>query len=644
MCGIAGSFGKEELDAIVEERVLEALRHRGPDGRASKTWQEATLLHTRLRIIDLSPTGDQPMSNEDGTVWTVFNGEIYNHHELQVELEKRGHRFRGRSDTEVLPHLYEEYGDGMFARLRGMFALAILDRRQRRLLLARDRFGIKPLFYSADGSKVAFASEINALREFPDVDLTPDPQAIADFAGLLFVPAPHTIHRGISALRPGEIIDCRLGNDERVSAARRRFHEFTAEPNRDLTLDQALDDVDALVEKAVVRQLESDVPLGALLSGGIDSSLVSFYSRRHVEDDLLTFNVRFPDDEYDETPAARTVAEAIGSRHQTLEMGGQGGTWEAITSLMRIVGQPFADTSLFAVDQIAAAMRRHVTVALSGDGGDEGFGGYDVYWQIAAVNGLRWAPAVVWRAGVPFIAPLARLGVVRPTLARRMRDLAGADDTAIMQTFFSWLGERELRELTGPLDGVQPLRRLFEPHWRHSLGRGASPLERLSAHAVELNVRLILANDYLPKVDAGSMRHSLEVRVPMLDEDLIAFGLTLPHALRVEGRKGKRVLRALAERHLPASIAARPKQGFSVPVDQWVDRSFRLTLRETLLDSGSPVGDYFLRGVYGPWVEAFCGGRTVPGLSREGLYQRVMMLLALDLALRDLAEPRRAAA
>ena len=644
MCGIAGLFGKEALDAGVGERVLEALRHRGPDGNASKTWPEATLLHTRLRIIDLSPTGDQPMSNEDGTVWTVFNGEIYNHHELQAELEKRGHRFRGRADTEVLPHLYEEYGDAMFAHLRGMFGIAILDLRQRRLLLARDRFGIKPLFYSAGGGAVVFASEMNALREFPGVDLTPDPQAIADFAGLLFVPAPHTIHRGVSALSPGEFIDCRLGNDERVSVARRRFHEFTSEPNQDLTLDQALDDVDTLVEKAVVRQLESDVPLGSLLSGGIDSSLVSLYSRRNVEGDLLTFNVRFPDAEYDETPAAQTVAHAIGSRHQTLEMDGQGGTWEAVTSLMRSVGQPFADTSLFAVDRIAAAMRRHVTVALSGDGGDEGFGGYDVYWQIAAVNGLRRAPAFFWRAGAPFVAPLARFGVVRPTLARRMRDLAGADDTGILQTFFSWLGERELRALTGPLDGVEPLRRLFEPHWRHSLGRSVSPLERLSARAVELNMRLILANDYLPKVDTGSMRHSLEVRVPMLDEDLIAFGLTLPHALRVEGRKGKRLLRALAGRHLPASIAARPKQGFSVPVDRWVDDSFRVTLRDSLLDSGSPVGDYFVRRVYTPWVDAFCRGRTLPGLSREGLYQRVMMLLALDLALRDLTEARRAAA
>lgn len=644
MCGIAGWFGTKELDPFVAERILEGLRHRGPDGRASKAWPEATFLHTRLRIIDLSPTGDQPMSNEDGTVWAVFNGEIYNHRELQAELEKKGHRFRGRSDTEVLTHLYEEHGDEMFARLRGMFALAILDRRQRRLLLARDRFGIKPLFYSVDGQRLAFASEINALREFPGIDLSPDPQAIADFAGLLFVPAPRTIHRGISALQPGEVFDCRLGTDERVRATRRRFHEFTAEPNRDLSLEQALDEVDGLVERAVVSQLESDVPLGSLLSGGIDSSLVSAYSQQHVEGDLLTFNVRFPDAEYDETPAATTVADAIGSRHQTLEMDGQAGTWDAITALLRIVGQPFADTSLFAVDQISAAMRRHVTVALSGDGGDEGFGGYDVYWRIATITGLRWAPAFFWRAGVPFVAPLARLGVVRPTLARRMRDLAGADDTGILQTFFAWLGERELRELTLPLDGAEPLRRFFEPQWRHAGGPGGTPLERLSAHAVEINMRLILANDYLPKVDAGSMRHSLEVRVPMLDEDLIAFGLTLPHALRVEGKRGKRLLRALAGRHLPATIAERPKRGFSVPVDRWVDRSFRLSLREALLDPASPVGDYFVQRVYAPWVEAFCRGRTVPGLSREGLYQRVMMLLALDLALRDVTERRRAAA
>src|SRR5439155_7169150 len=229
MCGIAGSLGTLPDSKDYSMRMAQTLRHRGPDAYGIRSWPEATLVHTRLRIIDLSPTGDQPMSNEDGTVWTVFNGEIYNHHELQAELENRGHRFRGRSDTEVLPHLYEEYGDAMFARLRGMFAIAILDRRQRRLLLARDRFGIKPLFYSADGSEIAFASEINVLREFPVVDLTPDPQAIADFAGLLFVPAPRTIHRGISALRPGEILDCRLGNDERVSAARGRFHEFSTE-------------------------------------------------------------------------------------------------------------------------------------------------------------------------------------------------------------------------------------------------------------------------------------------------------------------------------------------------------------------------------------------------------------------------------
>jgi asparagine synthase (glutamine-hydrolysing) len=299
MCGLAGRLGHVELDPHTVDLLLRSLRHRGPDGSASKAWTEATLLHTRLRIIDLSPTGDQPMANEDGSVWTVFNGEIYNHAALRAELEARGHRFRGRSDTEVLPHLYEEHGAGMFARLRGMFAVAILDRRERRLLLGRDRFGIKPLFYALDEESVTFASEITSLRVVPGVDLSADPQAIADYAALLFVPAPWTIHRGIRALCPGELLDCRLAADGRVAARTAKFHRFSITRDPALTFEQATEQADSLLERAVVSQLESDVPLGSLLSGGIDSSLVSFFAQRHVPGDLLTFNVRSPDPSYD---------------------------------------------------------------------------------------------------------------------------------------------------------------------------------------------------------------------------------------------------------------------------------------------------------------------------------------------------------
>jgi asparagine synthase (glutamine-hydrolysing) len=500
-------------------------------------------------------------------------------------------------------------------------------------LLARDRFGIKPLFYGVGEGFVAFASELNALKLVPGVDLTPDPQAIADFAAVLFVPAPLTIHRGVRALCPGELLDCRLEMDGRARVERRRYHSFAIAPDPGTTFEEAVARADALVERGVARQLESDVPLGALLSGGIDSSLVSAFAQKRSGGDLLTFNVRFPDREYDETWAAQAVAAAIGSRHQTLEMEGAAGSWEQITGLLGQAGQPFADTSLFAVDAVSQAMREHVTVALSGDGGDEGFGGYDVYWQIGLIDRLQVAPASFWRATARMVRPFSWMGIVRPTLARRLRDLAGADSVSVLETLFSWIRADEQRELLVDGDGVEPARRLFERQWQHSLPAGSSRLERLSAQAVEVNIRLILANDFLPKVDTASMRHSLEVRVPMLDEDVIDYGLTLPHALRVRGRTGKPVLRRIAARHLPQAVAEKPKQGFEIPVDRWVDARFRHNLRDTLLDRDSRIANVFNKHVYTPWVEAFCNNEPHPRLNREGLYQRLIMLLALELSL-----------
>jgi asparagine synthase (glutamine-hydrolysing) len=416
--------------------------------------------------------------------------------------------------------------------------------------------------------------------------------------------------------------------------ALQRFHSFEIAPDFDLTLDQATDRAEALVESAVARQLESDVPLGALLSGGIDSSLVSAFAQKRSSDDLLTFNVRFTDRDYDETWAARDVAAAIGSRHQTLEMDDRAGSWDHVTSLLRTAGQPFADTSLFAVDAISRAMREHVTVALSGDGGDEGFGGYDVYWRVGRAISFQRLPARLQGLAPLIAGPLVRAHVVHPGLARSLRGLTRADDTAVVQQLFSWVSQQEQLELLGGGVDVQPVRRLFERQWRVSLPPDSTRLERLSAHAVEVNIRLILANDFLPKVDTASMRHSLEVRVPMLDEDLIGFGLTLPHTLRVEGRSGKRVLRRVAARHLPAAVATKAKRGFGVPVDRWVDDRFQQNACETLLDRDSRVGDVLNARIYEPWVEAFGANRPHDGLSRGELNLRLIMLLALELSLR----------
>jgi len=611
--------------------MAEAMRHRGPDASGIKSWPEATLIHTRLSIIDLTPAGAQPMANEDGTVWTVLNGEIYNHREIRSELEKRGHKFRGYSDTEVLPHLYEEEGSGFINKLRGMFVLAIYDARARILLLARDRFGIKPLFYSPTARRVAFASEIRSLLELPDVDTEPDKQAIYDFAALFYIPAPETFYKGIRALEPGEFMEINIDSGK-VCWKVQKYHQWSIAPDLTLTLEQAADRADALLTSAVRSQMESDVPLGTLLSGGIDSSLVSAAAQHASNGELRTFNVRFADKEYDETWAAVEAAKHIGSCHETLEMGDDQGSWDYVTSLLVHAGQPFADTSLFAVSAVSRLMRQHVTVALSGDGGDEGFGGYDFYWQIGRIDRIQSLPGTVLRHSSVVLSPLARLGLVRPQWSQRAKEIADADDSSIIQDLFCWVREQEHERLCRITD-VLPVRRFFEPQWEHQLPRTSSRLERLSAHATEVNTRLVLPNDFLFKVDTASMKESLEVRVPMLGEDLFSFGLSLPHRLKVTGRTCKRVLRTIADRRLPPKVASKPKQGFGIPVDRWVTVDFKARLKGMLLGSNSRLSEFLAPNAYEPLIRAFCEQRSYPGVCRQGLYQRAIMLLSLQLAL-----------
>jgi asparagine synthase (glutamine-hydrolysing) len=613
--------------------MVQALRHRGPDAHGIRSWPGATLLHTRLSIIDLSSAGAQPMANEDGTVWTIFNGEIYNHRELRRDLEKRGHLFKGHSDTEVLPHLYEEEGSAFVAKLRGMFALAIYDTRTRSLTLARDRFGIKPLFYAPGDDTLVFASEIPALLQFPGIDKRPDRQAIYDFAALTFIPAPQTVYAGIRALQPGEVLEAHFCPTA-LSWNTRSYHQWAITPDLTLTLDEAADRAESLVSAAVREQMESDVPLGALLSGGIDSSLVSSAAQAALRGGLRTFNVRFPEKEYDETWAAVAMARHIESHHETLDMDDMVGTWDRITALLRQAGQPFADTSLFAVNAVCRLMRRHVTVALSGDGGDEGFGGYNFYWQIASIARWQVLPRALWRGAAVAMNGLAHCGAIPSRFSRRLLDLSGADDSGIMQNVLCWIRDDEHRRLCQDND-LLPIRRFFEPQWEYHFPPGTSRQERLAAYATEVNTRLILPNDFLFKVDMASMRESLEVRVPLLDDELFAFGLSLPYHLKVNGRMCKRVLREVAKRQLPPAIADKPKQGFRIPVDVWVDADFKKRLRHSLLASSSRLSEFFHPEAYQPVVEAFCDGRSLPDISREGLYQRAIMLLSVHVLLSE---------
>ena len=631
MCGIGGWIGYQEGGDEVAARMREALHHRGPDGYGIRSLQAATLVHTRLSIIDLSESGAQPMGNETGTIWSICNGEIYNHRELRNDLAQKGHIFKGHSDSEIIPHLYEELGAGFVDRLRGMFAIAVYDARTRTLLLTRDRFGIKPLFYAPSKRWLAFASEVRALLCVRGVDTRPDRQAVYDAAALLYIPAPETFYQGIRALQAGEILEAHLADDGEVSWKTRRHWNGVIAPDQAKSLSEAVDQAEGLITAAVRHQLESDVPLGALLSGGIDSSLISTAAQRMLAGTLKTFNVRFSDQKYDETSAALAVAEHIGSRHMTLDMKEGQGTWEQVVGLLKHAGQPFADTSLFAVNAVSRVMRAHVTVALSGDGGDEGFGGYNMYWQLARIARMQRLPAVVWKTCALAVKPLARAAIVSAYLPNRLREIARSDDVQIVQDLFSFAPEEELHNLCLDHQKMLPVRRLFEQQWEHRLPRNADRVERLSALATEANVRVTLASDFLFKVDLASMKESLEVRVPMLDEELFSFGLSLPHELKVKVRECKLVLREVAARQLPHAIASKPKHGFGVPVDRWVNAEFRTRVREALLGPSSRLENFFRPGGYKPVLESFCDGYADSRFSRDAMYRRVIFLLSVHL-------------
>jgi asparagine synthase (glutamine-hydrolysing) len=311
-------------------------------------------------------------------------------------------------------------------------------------------------------------------------------------------------------------------------------------------------------------------------------------------------------------------------------------TWDQITELLRHAGQPFADTSLFAVNAVSRLMRRHVTVALSGDGGDEAFGGYNLHWRIAQIARCQRIPVQLWHCGAAVLGRLAQLGILSARWPQRIQNLSGADNTSIIQTLWCWIREEEHARLCRDT-GMLPVRRLFEPQWNYDLPKAASRLESLAAQLTEINTRLILPNDFLFKVDTASMKESLEIRVPMLDEDLFSFALSLPYDLNVRGRKGKRVLREIAKRRLPQAIAAKSKHGFGIPLDCWVENDFKARLRDTLLGPSSRLSEFFQPEVYRPIIEAFCSNRSNPAISRQSLYQRAIMLLSVQLATEEIS-------
>jgi len=633
MCGLAGRFHAAALSPAPgwPERAARLLAHRGPDGQGYFADAHCELVHRRLALIDLSPSGRQPLPSEDGNVLVVYNGEIYNHRELRVELQRRGHAFRGTSDTEVLVHLYEEVGERLVERLRGIFAFALYDRRHRVLLLARDRYGVKPLFYGTVGGEWVFASEIKAIAAHPGFRPELDRQACFDYLGLGYVPEPATGFANVRALPPGTTL--RITPEGARDAA---FHRVVSRPDGDRQLARATDEAAARLLRAVEAQAVADVPVAALLSGGIDSSLVVAAHRRSSPRPTTTFNVRFPDGRDDETPEALAVAGHCGTEHHVVDLADYTLSPDAVLDLLRHFDQPFADTSLIPTYWISRAIRdRGIICTLSGDGGDEAFGGYPSFWRLNRLVQLMrlpdWVRHATRDAGsrlAGWTRDLGRQVSKAATLAEVGRD----EPSVLLAGLANYLNEDQKAELM-PAEaraGLAPVYRLYEAEAEP----GPEDLEALSRRLTESLFAVSLPSDMLRKVDMMSMRAGIEVRVPLLDEELVALGLALPHRLKTDGRSGKRVLRALAERWLPRRVAGHPKHGFQIPLDVMVPADFHTALDDLLLSPTARTRGVVNAALLERWLGAFRDRIAGGTLSRGGLYQRIFTALGLEVWLR----------
>jgi asparagine synthase (glutamine-hydrolysing) len=557
VCGIAGLYSPAGApNPELVDAMRAALVHRGPDEGSTDVFGRCILGHQRLRVVDLD-TGYQPVANETGDVVAVFNGEAYNFRALRDEL--REHEVRGTGDTPVLPHLYEESGPRFVERLHGMFALALWDAARNRLVLARDRLGKKPLLWTKlpDGT-LAFASELKALLRLPGLARDVDLEAIDGYLALQYVPGDRTALRGIRKLAPGHLLVAE-GNVERIE---RYWRPEPAEPSSHE--QEWLERVRTTVGDAVRKRLVADVPLGALLSGGIDSSIVVALMAQASAEPVRTFTVGFSDARYDERAYARAVAERYGTVHEELEI-----DEDVAATLPRLAAaydEPLGDEAAFPTFLIAEQARQHVTVALAGDGGDEAFAGYERYLAYGLAARIPGPAARVGAAALRLL-PAARREP-RSTLFRTARflDIAAA--------------ERDAR--------YQRLMEVFPPGLRGALWRDPAHVRPLRLEPARdgitglqlLDLATYLPGDLLFKADIASMAHSLELRSPFLDHEVVELGLALPESLKVRGRAGKIALRQTFAADLPPQVAERGKKGFGVPLGRW----FRADLREAARD------------------------------------------------------------
>lgn len=618
MCGIAGKFNvsrDEPVRAHVVAAMTRALEHRGPDDEG--VWVEGRigLGNRRLAVIDLSERAHQPMSNEDGSLWIAYNGEVYGFTDLRRELEQHGHRFRSASDTEVILHAYEQFGEECLGRLRGMFAFAVWDARQQSLFVARDRVGKKPLFYYWDGRTLAFASEVRALLQDPSVPIEADPIGIHEYVTYGYVPAPRSAFRNVRKLPAGHFMVVRDGR-LRVQ----RYWKLSYAPKWRGTEDSLCEQLMSLLDEAVRLRLVSDVPVGALLSGGVDSSIVVATMRRHVSGPLKTFSIGFAEAKYNEAEYAREVARRFETDHQEFVVRPRAA--DLIPAIAWHYGEPFADSSALPSLIVCRMARQQVTVALNGDGGDESFLGYERYAAVRLAGALDWLPGSVRR---------------RLSVSAHMRTPGSKSRLHRLQRFVSVLGEEPRRRYARWLVFFDEERRrdLYSSAFHDQMSRhdplsvlfqayAASDAPDFVEQSANTDVELYLPDDLLVKMDIASMANSLELRSPLLDHRLMEFAARLPRRLKLRGTTGKYLLKKAFRGTLPTRVLYRPKMGFGIPIDAWFRTDLRALAYDTLLDTRAASRGYFRPEVVRRYLDEHISGR--------GHHQyRIWNLLMLEL-------------
>lgn len=624
MCGIFGiayTASERRSSPQLLDAMAEAMFHRGPDEGGRLLRGNVGLGMRRLKIIDLA-TGQQPIFNEDGLIGIVFNGEIYNFRALRQTLEAAGHQFRTQSDTEVIIHAYEEYGLDCVQQLNGMFSFALWDGRENRLVLARDHAGQKPLFYHLTGERLAFASEIKSLLQAGDIPRRVNPRAIYHYLSLQYVPGPETILEGVMQLPAGHVAVWEGGE---LSLTRYWQPRYT--PKRIQSADAWREEVRQTVTEAVARHMISEVPLGAFLSGGVDSSIIVALMSQLANSGVKTFSIGFDIPEYSELEHAKRIADHFQTEHHAFVISEQ----EAIHSLSDVVwysDQPLADTSALATYHLARLTRQHVTVALSGDGGDEAFAGYTRYLLDRLLRVYRYLPEWLRLRLIPALA--SRLGEQSniPTdrnIVTGIKRLAQASSTSpkasilAWGSFFSesqkqWLLQPEWFAQANGLTSEALLSRVYDS------AQADSVLDRTLA----VDFETYLADDLLVKSDRMAMAHSLEARAPFLDYEVLTMAQRIPDNLRIQGRTQKAILRQAFAEFLPKENTNRIKRGFGMPVSAWLRREMHSFARETLLSDKAST-----RGYFQPAHVAELLARHDSGKEDHG--QRLWALLVLEL-------------